>query len=370
MRFFFFLGGVLVFCSSVYADLRADFWQQMDERLVYESRRNRFRGVVWVARGADVLFRKAYGQSIDDDSLFRVASITKTYTAAAVLSLVEKGLVSLDDPIVLYVPQFKWKEITVRQVLLHAAGLRDWGGSDGNQSGLGFSFTFGKGVLRLPLPFSPQQIVREINSYTLLFRPGKSHAYSNAGYALLGVLIEKVSGLPYSRYIEESFLRPLKLYRSGFDWEGLQVREKLQGHLCWEGWCMRVPYSVQSQHANAGGAMFMSLNDLHRWLYALQEGQVLGSEWLQEMETPQVPFVAPQGMHGLPELRYQGLGVFLGEMKGQKLVSHSGGIPGFSSVYYYLPESDLYFLMAQNLESFDKDFSSPVFAMTLLRSLF
>ncbi len=178
-------------------------------------------GALWFVRGGDLLAREFHGyadletrRKVDENTIFHWASITKTFTGIAIMQLRDRGLLSLDDPIVKYLPELRAvhdpygpiDDITLRMLLSHSAGFRNptwpWGGDQPWQ------------------PFEPtewSQIVAMLPYTEILFPPGSKHSYSNPGIIFLGRVIEILSGDDFEVYIDKNILKPLGMTHSYFD---------------------------------------------------------------------------------------------------------------------------------------------------------
>ncbi len=186
----------------------------------------RFRGAVLLTLKGEVLLRNGYGLGNEEwripnapTTKFRIGSVTKVFTAVAVLRLVETGVIDLSGEIGQWLEDLPqaWQSFTTHQLLTHTTGLRD----------------------HLAMPAKrklnrtgarPADLIGLIASEPLLFQPGTSHSYSNTGYVLLGMLIEKVSNRSYARYLEEEILRPLDLTTTEYDCHSQILPERASGY--------------------------------------------------------------------------------------------------------------------------------------------
>ena len=268
---------------------------------------------VLVVKGDQVLFRKGYGLAnvelgvaMGPERVFRIGSLTKQFTAAAVLLLVEDGKVELEAPLRQYLPELPeaWAKATVGQVLNHTAGIPDWVDTEAFQKQMGEER-------------SPWQIVLHEKDKPLDFQPGSRWAYSNTGYLALGVLIEKVSGQSYFDFLGSRLLRPLGLNHTGFGDEKALIPGLVSGYT--ED-SRPAPYINMGQ-PGAAGALVSSVDDLARWTLALHGGKVLKPESYARMvkDYPLGPGSSTQ----------YGFGLGLRGGPGRQLVWHNGEINGF-----------------------------------------
>lgn len=220
-----------------------------------------FSGVVLVARGDSVLFRRAYGEASFEldapntpETRFRVASLTKTFTAAAVAMLAERGTLGLDDPLSRWLPGFpNGERITLRHLLLHRSGLAnpDYTASFRERIGL-------------------EELVRRIAARPALFEPGTDGGYSNAGYNVLARVVEVASGVPYDVFLRREIFEPLGMTGTGSYGDFEIVRGRAEGYLPGpppEG-VVNAPWS-DIGFAIGSGSLYSTVDDLHRWARAV-----------------------------------------------------------------------------------------------------
>jgi CubicO group peptidase (beta-lactamase class C family) len=287
--------------------------------------------VVFAQRGRDTLILRAYGRAevensvpMSVDHVFQFASITKQFTAAAVLRLVQDGRVALDAPITNYLPAapVRGRTITVRQLLAHTSGLPDY--AESPRVGT---------IKRLDLP--PDSLVALVMATPFYFEPGDFLRYSNTGFALLGQLIEKLSGKAYAAYVEEEVLRPSGARSAHFCNPRALVRHLARGYVATPSGLR--PADFVSPYAPwAAGGFCGTVHDLAAWNAELHErrgGRILSQEMYREM-------VRPATIRGGRVARY-GLGVALSEVAGRRAVQHGGDIDGFTTFTAYLPDDSL-----------------------------
>ena len=278
------------------------------------------RGELILARGyglADVENRVP----ATEHTVYRIGSVTKQFTAAAVMKLVEKGKVALDDPMTKYFPDYPVGDfhITVGQLLDHTSGI--------------------KGYTEMPafweqgrLDLSHEQMIELFSAEPYEFEPGDRYQYNNSGYYLAGLLVEKASGKSYAEYLAETFFRPLGMRESHYLYNDPIVPNRAEGYRVEDGVLLNdEPLSMHLPFA--AGALGSSVLDLVRWTVALGAGDVVGPEGLEAMTTR-------RRLPGGEEIGY-GLGLFVGEMAGRRLIEHAGGINGFLSQLAWYPDDDL-----------------------------
>lgn len=289
-----------------------------------------YRGELIVARGyglADVENRVP----ATEHTVYRIGSVTKQFTAAAVMKLVEEGKVALDDPMTRHFPDYPVGEfhITVGQLLDHTSGI--------------------KGYTEMPafwekgrLDLSHEQMIELFSTVPYEFEPGDRYQYNNSGYYLAGLLIEKASGRSYAEYLEETFFRPLGMRESHYLYNDPIVPNRAEGYRVEDGVLLNdEPLSMHLPFA--AGALGSSVLDLVRWIVALGSGDVVGPDGLATMTTR-------RHLPGGDEIGY-GLGLAVGEMAGRLKISHGGGINGFLSQLSWYPDDEVIVAVLSNSTS-------------------
>ena len=295
---------------------------------------------VLVARGDEVLYSGARGLAdvrtgtpLTADSVFRIGSISKQFAAAGLLKLVEAGKLSLDDPLSKYVPDFpNGEHITVLELLNHTSGVKDYTHIAAWRNG------------PIEKDVSTAQLIATFRDAKPDFAPGKDWAYDNSGYALVGAVIEAVSGQSWHAYLRSALFEPLGLTHTGYGADPQFAAQQVHGYSLEDG--KVVPAKVISMTIpNAAGALVSTVGDLLKWNRALHEGRVLKSETYTRMITPVGKAI---------EAKY-GLGIELATVQGRPMLDHSGGIFGFESMLEYVPGPDISVVVLQNNDSNDDD---------------
>jgi CubicO group peptidase (beta-lactamase class C family) len=295
--------------------------------------------VVLAVRGRDTLVARGYGRAdVENDAplttghTFQLASITKQFTAAAVLALVQDGRVALDSAVTRYLPDapvralLRGRRVTVRQLLSHTAGLPDYADVP-------------RGRALGPLHPRPDALLGRVRDVPFSFAPGDQLRYSNTGFVLAGQLIERVTGRPYAAFVEGRVLRPAGVARAHFCDPERLVPRLARGYAAGEeaGRAGLRPAAFVSPHEPwAAGGFCGTAGDLAAWNAALHEaagGRVLAPAAYAEM-------VRPAAVRGGRVGRY-GLGLMLGDVAGRRAYSHAGDIDGFTTFTAYLPDDSL-----------------------------
>lgn len=297
---------------------------------------------ILIARGDRVIYRGTRGRAnielgvpLASGDTFRIASVTKMFTAAMIVKLSEQGKLSLDDPLSRFLPDFpNAQAITLRELLSHRSGISDI-------------------VHDIESGFSK----REVSTATLLaeivkrppdFAPGQGWAYSNSGFIVLGAVIEKVTGQSWYGAIDTQFLQPLRLSHTGYGASAPLVSGRAAGYST-NGHTHVVTNAgyISSSIPAAAGGLISTADDLMRWMRALSHGKVVSASDFQAMIEP-----APRlpGSHSSYDY---GLGTYIWRVRGAEMIGHTGQIDGFTSAAVYLPAQDITIVVLANDDNFD-----------------
>jgi D-alanyl-D-alanine carboxypeptidase len=284
-----------------------------------------------VARGRRILLAKGYGFAdleekvpASPDTVYQIGSISKQFTAAAVMRLVERGKVSLDDPLTKYLPDYPTRghRVLVRHLLQQTSGIREFftvNGYDEMEAGAAESY-------------SRQDLIDLFKREPFVFAPGERWAYSNSNYTLLGVIIERASGLTYEQYLQETFFRPLGL--STIHSFGARPKGSgfAKGYVPRGGALVPAP-PVNPNTAVGDGGLASSAPDLVRWTWALNGGRAVSAASYRLM-------IAPERVRRGYRPDY-GFGLSLVPLEGRRRIGHNGDVTGFTGALAHYPEADL-----------------------------
>jgi CubicO group peptidase (beta-lactamase class C family) len=317
--------------------------KQLDEILTNQFKPTEPGCEILVAKHGIIIYNKAFGSAnlelkvpMHPDMVFKIASITKQFTAVAILQLVEKGLINLQDSLQKYIPDYPSKgyTITIENLLTHTSGIRDYM------------------QINYPAPnmerwdFTPKQLIDSFKHYPLEFEPGTKWAYSNSGYYLLGYIIAKVSGKPYQQYILDNILTPLALNHTYFDGEGIIIPYRVSGYRK-EGAIVKNADYWSPSIAYATGGLLSNTADLYNWFKGLITYKILRKETLDQAFTP---FKLKDGSG----VTY-GYGWYIQNSGNIKSIEHSGKMNGFLSNEIYYPLQDIFIAAFFNCEQAPKD---------------
>jgi CubicO group peptidase (beta-lactamase class C family) len=283
---------------------------------------------VLVARDGRILFEKAYGLAdignnvpATPETKFRIGSITKQFTGAAILTLREQGRIDIDTKLSRFIPDYpRGDEVTIHHLLTHTSGIHSY------TSKPDFLDTVTVGT----------EPVEHINSFKNAphdFDPGARFLYNNSGYFLLGYIIEKVSGQSYADYLRQTFFDPLGMQDTGVHEATTILRHEATGYSFQNG-AFTKALDWDMSRAGAAGALYSTVRDLYRWNEALFNGRVLGPEGFRDAF---IPVVTGEDDPSQPKEEGYGYGWAIQTVRGLREISHSGGLQGFQGHLLRIP---------------------------------
>lgn len=293
---------------------------------------------VGIEQDGNVVLAKGYGLAdVENDvpataeTVYRIGSITKQFTAAAIMQLVEAGTIALDDPLRKYVPglPLQGHTVTIHHLLTHTSGIPSY-------TSLGERFWS-----RSRIDLSHAELIDLIDDDPFDFAPGDQWRYNNSGYYLLGMIIENASGQAYDEYIDDHLVVPLGLTGTSYCHERNIILHRAEGYakeadtlINDEPLSMNVP--------GAAGALCSTVNDLLAWRRALFAGDIVSSESLTKMTTPVT-------LNDDSTTAYA-YGLAVGNLEGHREIAHGGGINGFNTFMAYYPDDQLTIVVLSNTE--------------------
>ncbi len=306
-----------------------DVSPKFDEYLGAITKQDRFMGSALVARDGKVIFSKGSGMAnLEFDipntpqTKFRLGSITKQFTAAAVLILQERRKLTAQDGICKYVENCPeaWKEITIHHLLSHTGGIPNFTSFPDYQK-------------TMMIPTTMDELITRFKDKPLEFKPGEKWNYSNSGYILLGHIVEKAAGESYESFLQKNVFDPLKMVNSGYDHHNKILKIRATGYTLRNGKTANsLPIDMTIPHA--AGALYSTVEDLFLWNEALFSDKLLSAKSREQMMTP----VKENYAYGLAvETRLN-----------RKMVSHGGGINGFSTMLARFPEEKVTIVVLRN----------------------
>jgi CubicO group peptidase (beta-lactamase class C family) len=302
--------------------------QLLDNYMHAEFNVKEYNGTVLVVQKGKTIYQKAFGLADREwnvsntmDTKFRIGSITKQFTAACILQLAEKGKLSIDDKLSKYITDYpKGDSVTIHMLLNHTSGIKNY---------TDLEAFWPKAVL----PLSLDSMIALFKNEPYDFSPGTQWNYSNSGYFLLGVIVEKASGKKFSDYLQENVIQKAGLKNTSMDRLDSILQLRAKGYSkTRSGWQHAQYISMEGPYS--AGAMVSTVEDLQKWMQSLVSNKIISPASVAKMTT------AYKNNYGY--------GIGIDSLKNHKRISHNGGIPGFSSYLGYYPDDDMYIVAISN----------------------
>ena len=308
-------------------------------------RENRFSGTVLVAKDGEIIFNEGYGYAKryfgmsqnTPDTKFVLGSITKSFTAQAILSLADKDVLSLEDAVTEYYPDYPgWKGIKIHNLLNHTSGIRNYYGSPWSYVKY---FLFSQ---------TPEKIMSGFKNTPLDFETGKGYNYSNTNYITLSGIMEKVTGKSYAECMEENVFSPLGLDHTGYTPYPYEIDNMARGY------CANMIVEVNgfnlSNFYGAGG-LYSATEDVYKFLEAVDEERVLSAH----------------ASTNVIDEYYYGYGLMREDNKDYgKIFFHTGGGPGINTGMYKFTDRDIIIvILGNNMQCFTEEFAKELAAVVM-----
>ena len=300
-----------------------------------------FMGSVLVARAGEVLLSAGYGMAnLEHDvpntpqTKFRIGSITKQFTATAILQLQEQGLLEVHDSISTYLPDYpNGEQITVHHLLNHTSGIPNYTELDNFEQTTKIKVTL-------------DDLIARFSGEPLEFTPGERYRYTNSGYVVLTKIIETVSSHSYADYLQHQILEPLKMVDSGYDRQEVILPHRASGYI-FSGEAYQNADFVDMSWPSGAGGMYSTIEDLYKWEQGLYTDTVLSASSREMMFTPKVVVRAEEDGKGY----YHGYGGIICTHYERKLLYHGGGIDGFSTRIARYPDERISIIVLTNIDA-------------------
>lgn len=310
-----------------------------------------FSGAVLVADQGKVIYKEAFGLANREwnipnttDTKFRLASVSKQFCSMVVMQLVQEGEISLDDTISDHLPYYRedtGSKVTIHHLLSHQSGIKDFTAN----------YDFRGSISRLP--FDEDEFIKLHCSSDLLHEPGTIYSYSNAGYVILGRIIEKVTHRTFEQNIEERIFEPLGMKNSGYDRNRYVLEKRAQGYTRGPFGYTNAQYMDMDSSPGASGSVYSTVEDMFLWDRALYTDELLEKKYRDLMFTPNrdVPEVKAAG--GRPHSRYgYGWQIYARThpvtKRKTRIVNHGGAINGFRAMENRLVDDDAFIIVLCN----------------------
>ncbi len=325
---------IAVLCICRFNDALAqqdNVQKKVDEYIDAHVQMNQFSGTILIASNKQIIVNKGYGFANygfeiknNPETKFRIASLTKGFTAVAILQLQEKGLLSVDDKLQKYIIDYpRGDEVTLKHLLTHTSGIPNHTEfEDFNNERRVFGYNI-------------SETIDTFKKNPLEFTPGVKFNYSKSNYILLGFVIEQVSKMSYAEYIEQNIFKPLKMNNSGFESPEKVIKNFAQGYRLKNNEIGKAKFRDMS-NAHASGALYSTTEDLYLWDRALYSDELLSKRSRENM------FTEFKDNYGF------GWGVV--NVFNHKMIAHSGDIEGFTSNVSRFTDDDISIIILSNFE--------------------
>lgn len=333
-KFFSALLVLLAACCLVFG--QSNTVSRIDRLMSSQFKANEPGANVLVAQGGKVIYHRGFGMAnmelgvaTDTATVYYIASNTKQFTAVAILQLMERGLISLEDTLGKFVNcSSPASGVSIRRLLSHTSGLNGNGYRDS---------------LNIPKGEGPQAEAERYAARKMAFYPGSKWAYNNANFQILGYIIERLSGKPYGEYIKENIFVPsgMKASLVAVSDEPLVFR-RASGYGILRRGIVNYPLHDTGEFYASGGILSTAA-DMLRWNRALVSRKLL------QKKTLELSFVPVTLLSG--QTAPYGFGLYVDELRGSTVLRHGGAVPGFISETFYFPGKDIYIVILINSES-------------------
>lgn len=322
---------LFLFLIPLVTTAQKNYPQLLDQYMQAQADIRGFSGTILVMKQNKVLLEKGYGLADREwniantaETKFRIGSVTKQFTAACILQLIEAGKISLDDKLSKFYPDFpKGDSVTIHMLLNHTSGIA--------------SYTDGRDFTAVATQtLSRDSMIGFFKNKPYNFSPGTKWTYNNSGYFLLGCIIEKVSGLTYTNYLQKNIFDKLEMKNSGVDKLDSVLAMRARGYSRAGKKTVNADY-ISMDWPFSAGVLFSTVSDLYKWDRALYGTKILSKESLQKMFTP-------------GKSNY-GYGVLIDSLEKHPRIWHNGGIPGFSTNFTRFINDDICTVVFSNNES-------------------
>ncbi len=328
----------LAYAAPAAAASEQDAGARIDALIAPQFKADAPGATVIAVKDGKTVFRKAYGladvaakQPLKADAQLRLGSITKQFTAVAILMLAEEDKLALTDDITRFFPDYPTggKRITVEHLLTHTSGIVSYTGKPDFMNVAGSAYSVAKAI-------------DYFKNDPLEFEPGSKFKYNNSGYFLLGAIIEKVSGQSYADFMAQRIFVPLGMEHTAYEGHERNAVRHVTGYSFSKS-KFEPSRPIDMSWPYSAGALVSTVDDLARWQAGLMSGKLIGTASLTRAFTP---YIASDG-----KSTHYGYGWFVGELQGSPMIYHGGNIPGFASDAVWLPSEKVYVAVLSNVQA-------------------
>lgn len=309
--------------------------KQIDDLLLAQYKPDGPGATALIAKDGKVIYRKAFGKAnlelnvaMKPENVFELGSITKQFTAVAILMLMQQGKLSLEDDLTKYLPDYPMhgKKISIHQLLNHTSGIK--------------SYTNMPEFIKMArTDMSPTELINVFKNEPMDFEPGAQWRYNNSGYILLGYIIEKASGQTYADFIEQHIFKKLGMKHSYYGSQSNIIPNRASGYQPKEKGFANADY-LSLTLPYAAGSLMSTIDDMLLWSQAIHNNTLITKE------NKQKAFTNYTDNKGKPV--YYGYGWQTDEINGTPTIEHGGGIFGYSTMGVYEPAQNVYVIVLTN----------------------
>lgn len=289
-----------------------------------------------IYKNGEVIYRKGFGYAnlelgvkMQPEHVFEIGSITKQFTAIAILMLEEQGKLKVDDEITKFIPDYptNGKTITIHHLLNHTSGIKSYTAMESFRD-------------KARVDLTPSELIDVFKNEPMDFDPGEQYRYNNSGYVILGYIIEVITGAPYEEFVQNNFFDKLGMKNSHYGSHSKIIKNRAYGYQDKGGYVnadylsMTLPY--------AAGSLMSNIDDLLIWQKALNTHQLISKSTYDRA-------INGSTLNNGEKIGY-GYGLGAGTIQGSKSISHGGGIFGYTTQGIYLPEEDVFVSVLTNCD--------------------
>jgi CubicO group peptidase (beta-lactamase class C family) len=327
---------LIVFCFLIQPSFAQKQNKEYDKLMSEVFKEDGPGAVALIIKDDKTLYRKAFGKAnleldveMKPENVFRIGSITKQFTASAILKLRDEGKLNLDDDVTKYVKDYPTHghEITIKHLLTHTSGIKSYTGMDEWTAEI------------RKKDFTPEELIEFFKYQPMEFKPGDKYRYNNSAYFILGYIIEVVSGMTYEEFVTTNFFEPLVMSSSYYGSTSRIIKNRANGYNKIEDTYVNADFLSMTQ-PYAAGSLLSTVDDLYKWYSAIILDKVISRASKEEAHST---YVLNNG-----ERTGYGYGWAIGNIQGSPRISHGGGINGFLTSSIYLPEENLFVAVFSN----------------------
>ena len=308
---------------------------KIDKILTNQFKSNESGVSALVAKDGKVIYRKAFGKAdleldvnMTPENVLQIGSITKQFTAVAILMLLEEGKLTLEDDITKFIPDYptKGKKITVHHLLTHTSGIKSYTGMR----------EFGK---VMTMHESPLKFIDFFKNEPMDFDPGEKYKYNNSGYFILGYIVEKVSGMSYQKFIKEKIFDKIGMKNSYYGSHQEVIKNRASGYSKQRGKFFNAQY-ISLTLPYAAGSIMSTVDDMLKWQNAITADVFVKEVTIDKAFTNYT-------LNNGDKINY-GYGWSLNEINNVPTIEHGGAIPGYLSMGVFVPSKNIYVIVFSN----------------------